>query len=182
MRAVKRDEIFDHMTYEERRDKIRYLAMQAKEKRRMHLGENLTFLFENTATIRYQIMEMIRAEKLSKETQIKHEIDTYNDLLGGEGQLGCTLLIEYEDPSERDIMLKELKSLPEHIYLVLSNGERSYAHYDKKQLNNERLSSVQFLKFNCPQPPIAIGADHSLMTLEQELSEEQKRILKMDLK
>ena len=75
--------------------------MQAKDARRVHVGRHLTFLFENHETIRYQVQEMTRAERMVKEADIRHEIDTYNELLGQGGDLGCTLLIEIDDPAER---------------------------------------------------------------------------------
>src|SRR5262249_19603110 len=96
--------------------------MVAKEARRVHVGEHLTLLFENRETVRYQIQEMMRTERLVKEAEIQHEIDTYNELLGGPGELGCTLLIELDDPELRREKLQEWWSLPEEIYLVLEDG------------------------------------------------------------
>src|SRR5262245_26599066 len=102
MRKVQRTDILDYETYGEQRDELRRVAMAEKDRRRVHVGESLTFLFENTATMRYQILEMVRAERIVKEKDIQHEIDTYNEVLGGEGELGATLLIEIDDRAERD--------------------------------------------------------------------------------
>ena len=85
MKPVERSEIVDYVTYEEGRDAFRDEVMAAKSRRRVHLGEYLTLLMENHLTVQYQIQEMIRAERIVKEADIQREIDTYNELLGGEG-------------------------------------------------------------------------------------------------
>src|SRR5437667_9878506 len=96
---VKRAEIVDYVTYEDMRAQFRAEVMKAKELRRIHIGEYLTLLFENHLTVRYQIQEMVRAERLVRESDIVYEIDTYNELLGDEGEVGCTPLIALEYPA-----------------------------------------------------------------------------------
>ena len=81
MRPVKREEILDYITYTEKRSELQTSVLKQKEPRRIHLGESLTFLFENTDTVRYQIQEMMKAEQIVKEEAIQHEINTYNELL-----------------------------------------------------------------------------------------------------
>ena len=79
MRPVKREEILDYITYTEKRSELQSSVLKQKEPRRIHLGESLTFLFENTDTVRYQIQEMMKAEQIVKEEAIQHEINTYNE-------------------------------------------------------------------------------------------------------
>ncbi|HCP33666.1 MAG TPA: DUF3501 domain-containing protein, partial [Deltaproteobacteria bacterium] len=86
MKPVQREEILDYVTYGEKRNEIQLSVLKQKEPRRIHLGEYLTFLFENTETIRYQIQEMMRVEQIVKEEAIQHEIKTYNELIGEEGE------------------------------------------------------------------------------------------------
>ena len=147
MKAVTREEILDYVTYTEQRDAIRASAMAAKDLRRVHAGPHLTFLFENRETIRYQILEMVRSEQMVREADIRHELDTYNAVLGREGELGATLLIEIEDPERRDLLLRRWRDLPGHIALVLEDGTRVPARWDALQMSEEKLSSVQFLIF-----------------------------------
>ena len=104
MQKVLRGEILDFVTYEERRAELRTAAMAEKAVRRVHVGQNLTFLFENTTTVRYQILEMVRAERMVRESDIAHEIETYNELLGGPGELGCTLLVEIPTAEELSLI------------------------------------------------------------------------------
>ena len=147
MPKVQRSELLDFLTYGEQRDRIRAEAMAAKALRRVHLGEHLTFLFENHTTIRYQILEMVRAEQIVKESQIQHELDTYNAVLGDDGELGCTLLIEIRDAAERAILLHTWRGLPGHIFMTFTDGTCEAARFDQEQMSDEKLSSVQFLKF-----------------------------------
>jgi hypothetical protein len=105
-------------------------VLVAKEVRRVHLGEHFTLLFENRLTVRYQIQEMMRVERIVREADVQHEIDTYNELLGGPGELGCTLLIEIDDADERAAKLAKWHGLPARFYLALPDGRRVYARMD----------------------------------------------------
>lgn len=183
MKPVERGEIIDYATYEEQRDALRAEAMAAKALRRVHIGEYLTLLFENHLTMRYQIQEMVRTERMVKEADIQHEIDTYNELLGGEGELGCTLLIEIEDPAVRNVKLKEWWNLPEKIYLLLEDGTRVPATFDERQRGDDRVSSVQYLKFDTGgHVPIAAGVDLPGLQVETRLSDEPRQALAEDLR
>lgn len=182
MKRVERREIADYVTYEDERNAFRDEVMRIKALRRIHIGEHITLLFENHATVRYQIQEMIRAERIVRESDIRHEIDTYNELLGKDGELGCTLMIEIEDPVLRDQKLREWWDLPEKVYLLLENGARVRATFDERQRGNGRLSSVQYLKFDTKgQVPIAAGVDLSGLQMEVRLTEEQRQALRADL-
>lgn len=183
MKPVDRSEILDHVTYTERRDALRPPALAAKAARRVVLAEGtLTFLFENHETVRYQVQEMMRAEQIVREADILHELETYNELLGGPGELGCTLLIGIDDPDERAKKLGEWLALPEHVYAELADGTRVRATFDPRQVGEERLSSVQYLKLPVgPQAPVAIGIDLPGLTAHQVLTEDQRRALAEDL-
>ena len=182
MRPVERCEIVDYVTYEEQRSAIREQVLRVKESRRIHVGDHLTFLFENAETVRYQVQEMMRAEKIVKESDIQYEINTYNELLGSEGELGCVLLIEYASPEERDVQLRKLLGLPEKLYALLEDGRRIPAKLDARQIGDDRLSSVQYLKFDTGgATPVALGSDHPHLTLEAHLSPEQRQALTEDL-
>jgi hypothetical protein len=184
MRTVTRDEIVDYVTYEERRGEVRASAMRAKDARRVHVGPHLTFLFENHETIRYQVQEMMRAERMVKEADIRHEIETYNEVLGGPGEVGCTLLIELDDPAERAEKLVKWIALPKHLYAKRADGTRAYARYDQRQVGDTRVSSVQYLKFEVGgQAPLAVGCDHPDPELRHEaaLTDAQRAALQHDL-
>jgi hypothetical protein len=183
-RTLERGEVVDHVTYEERRGAIRDSVMKAKALRRVHVGPHLTFLFENHETIHYQVQEMMRAERMVREADIVHEIETYNELLGGPGELGCSLLVELDDPEERAKKLTRWLDLPKHLYVRQADGTKVYARYDERQVGETRVSSVQYLKFVVgSEAPVAVGCDHPDPELNQEtaLSAEQRAALKADL-
>jgi hypothetical protein len=132
--------------------------------------------------MKYQIQEMVRTERMVKEADIKHEVDTYNELLGGSGELGCTLLIEIEDPAVRKEKLAQWWRLPEKIYLQMEDGTRIWATFDERQRGADRVSSVQYLKFDTKQRvPVAVGVDLPELQAETMLTEEQREALREDL-
>lgn len=182
MRPVRREEILPLEAYERSRGEIRPAVLEVKRPRRVHVGEHLTLLFENTATIRYQVQEMVKAERMTREADIRHELETYNELLGGRGELGATLLIEITDPAERDLRLREWLGLPSRLYLRLEDGTRVRARFDERQVGEDRLSSVQYLKFDVQgRVPAAAGVDLPALTVESPLSAEQREALRQDL-
>ena len=182
MRKVTRDDILDLESYERERPQLRSRLMKIKARRRVHLGEHLTFLFENFETMRYQVQEMLRIEGRSSEDAIEHELKTYNELLPEDGSLGCTLLIEIDDEAERASKLTAWIDLPKHLYLELEDGTRSQAEFDERQVGDERLSSVQYLRFSCGGiAPVAIVSALEGLELRAELSPVQKKALAADL-
>ena len=183
-KTVRRDEIVDYVTYEERREEVRASAMRAKDARRVHVGPHLTLLFENHETMLYQVQEMMRAERMVKEADIRHEIETYNELLGGPGDVGCTLLVELADPKERAEKLTRWLALPKHLYARRRDGQKAYARFDERQVGDARVSSVQYLKFAVgEEAPLAVGSDHPDPELRHEtpLTEAQRAALQGDL-
>lgn len=185
MQPVQRESLLDYVTYEERREAIRREVLAQKAPRRVHVGGVLTFLFENTDTVRYQVQEMMRVERIVKEADIQHELATYNELLGGPGELGATLLIEIDDPAERDRCLRAWLELPWHVYVEVAGAEgpeRVYARFDERQIGEERLSSVHYIKFDTGgRVPRAVGVDLQGLEVESVLAPEQVAALAQDL-
>ena len=182
MRRVRREEIMEPATYERSRQELRAAILEAKRPRRLHVCGALTLLFENTATIRYQIQEMVRAEKLTRDEDVRHELDTYNEVLGGKGELSATLLIELPDPAERDLKLREWLALPTHLYLALEDGTKVRPSFDPRQVGEDRLSSVQYLKFDVRgRVPVAVGSDLPALAVEAALTAAQRDALRKDL-
>jgi hypothetical protein len=182
MRPVERAEILDYVTYGEQREQIREAALRAKSVRRILVGEHFTFLFENHETVRYQVQEMMRVEKIVKENEIQHELDTYNELIHAEGTLGCTLLIGIDDEAERDVKLREWLGLNDHIYARMADDTRVGPEWDPRQVGDTRLSSVQYLSFPLgPEAPVAFGISMPGIEVETELSDIQRQALQDDL-
>jgi hypothetical protein len=182
MKMVQRDEIVDYVSYEENRRAFQEEVFAAKARRRIHLGDCFTFLFENALTVRYQVQEMMRAEKIVREKDIHHELETYNRLLGGDGELGCCFMIEIENPQKRELKLREWIDLPKHIFAELQDGAKVYARFDPAQVGVDRLSSVQYLKFPVHGlAPAALGTDLPGCETKVFLVDDQKAALQDDL-
>jgi hypothetical protein len=141
-----RKEILPFDQYEILRPRLHPLFIAEKERHRLDLGDHLTLLFENGQTVWYQIEEMLRTEKITGEAAIRHEIDTYNELLARPAELTATLLIQYTEPNQRDAALRELLGLERHVRIVLDQ-QREAARFDLRQMSTERISSVQFVRF-----------------------------------
>lgn len=146
MRPVKRSEILDNDAFTAQRGRLQQQVLACKAARRVHLGKELTFLFENQLTVRWQVQEMCRVEGITSDAAIAHELETYNALLPGGSELSATLLIEIEDAFTRDVRLRELRGLHEHIALEIDGEEPAHAIFDTEQFNEARISSVQFVR------------------------------------
>lgn len=182
MKKVTREEVRNRKDYESIRNEFRTSVMAQKEKRRIHVGPYLTFLFENHDTVLYQVQEMMRTESMDDEAAIQHEIDTYNEILGPKGELGCTLLIGVDDAAKRAELLSRWLHLPETLYVKTRNGQRIAAQFDPRQVGEDRISSVQYLKFSVgDQVPEALGCSHPDFNLEVPLTPDQSVALCADL-
>ncbi len=179
--------------WERLRPVLRPLFIHEKERRRLRVGEHLTFLFENTRSVWYQVEEMLRVERITADDAIAHELDTYNDLIPREDELSATMLIEYEDAAERDAALKALVGLERHVHLIA--GDRKVAaSFSEAQISTEAVSSVQFVRFVLPRGlgeklvglaasgRLAIEVDHPAMSATAIISEELASSLFEDLK
>ena len=183
MRPVLRSQILDRARYERTRSFSQGAVMEIKRRRRIHVGSCLTFLFENTTTIWYQIQEMLRVEHIDRESDIQHELATYNALLGTTGQLGCCLLIEIDDPVLRDRRLREWRALPAYVYMRCEGGATVRPTVDPDQINEHRISAVQYLKFHLDDwRPLALGCDLPGLVAETKLTRAQRDALNDDLR
>ena len=185
MALVTRNEILDYVSYTDKRPEVRPAILAAKELRRFVLAENrLTFLLENHDTVWYQIQEMMRVERIVREKDIQHEIDTYNELCTANGILRGCLLISILDPVERSAKLCEWVGLIEGLYVKLEDGTKVRAIPDGRQIDDGKLSAVQYLHFDVKgHTPVAIGCDFAVDNLsdEQALTAEQQREIGADL-
>lgn len=185
MKRVSRSDLLDYQTYADKRSQLRKEVLDQKRPRRIHVGPHLTFLFENFHTVRYQVQEMMRVEQIVRESDIEHELATYNELLGGPGELGCTLLIEIDDPAGRDDKLRAWTGLNEHLYVETESGKRVAPTFDARQVGEGgRLSSVQYLKFDTGgEAPVAVGCSFDAPELHHraQLAPAQQSALVSDL-
>lgn len=141
------DEILDLGDYERQREGIRAKAMAARAARRITVGPAATFSFESRETLRYQIQEILRAERIAKPVDVLHEIETYSELLPSADELSATLMFEFPDPAERNERLAALVGVETHLRLEIDGAGSSAATFDQRQLDAEKVSAVQFIRF-----------------------------------
>jgi hypothetical protein len=191
MKKISKSDILGLEHWVRLRAVLRPLFIHEKERRRLAVGSHLTFLFENTATVWYQIEEMIRSEGMTDEDAIQHEIDTYNELIPAPGAISATLLIEFAEARERDAALRRLVGLEKHLWLKL--GElKAPLKFDDRQMSSERVSAVQFVQFEVGMDneaflklaltnQIAIQADHPYLGAEAKIVGDLASALAEDL-
>jgi hypothetical protein len=146
MKPIILKEILPYEQYEILRPRLRPLFIAEKDRRRLAVGENLTLLFENGQTVWYQVQEMIRTERITDEAAIRHEIDTYNELLPRPGEIAATMLLEFTDVSTRNSTLRALIDINRHLSISIGS-RRQLARFDERQMDAQRVSSVQFVRF-----------------------------------
>jgi hypothetical protein len=147
MKPLQFEEILSVEEYALQRERIRPAMISLKSRRRLHVGEHMTLHFENRDTVFYQIQEMIRAEHITAREAILHELETYNELMPGPRELSATLMVEYATAEERERELPKLLGLDRCVSLVIGDQSPCPARFDSRQFDSERLSSVQFVKF-----------------------------------
>jgi hypothetical protein len=146
MKPVQRSEVMDLAAYEQVREHFRRRIIDLKRKRRVALGPNMTAVFENRDTALFQIQEMLRTERITREDAILHEIETYNDLVPGPAELSATIFVEYPDTAERDRMLVALDGLEKHFYLEVG-GDRVAARSETRGIQPGRTTAVHYVKY-----------------------------------
>ena len=147
--AIRRDSLLTLEAYARQRRDFRARVLAHKKRRTLHLGEHLTLQFEDELTIRYQVQEMLRIERIFEETGIQGELDAYNPLVPDGHNWKATMLIEYPDADERRRMLSALKGVATRVWAQVQGCERinPVADEDLERENGEKTSSVHFLRF-----------------------------------
>ena len=190
MQKIKTKDIKNLKKYSKERDDIRKYILGVKAPRRVILGPYLNFLFENRDTMLYQIQEMIYTEGITNKKGTQHEVDTYNKMIPEAYELKATLLIELDNSEVRKVKLSELVGLEKEIYLLIDGKHKVTVAYDKEQIGEAKLSSVQFLTFHLGEKiaqdflktnSVEIMTSHPACSYRAALSEEQLAALKSDM-
>ncbi len=150
MRPLSLEEIVARDRYAALRPAYRDAIIDHKRNRRLAVGERVTLLFEDRETLRFQVQEMVWVEGIGEPEKIQREIDVYNELMPGDRELSATLFIEITDLAEIRPELERLVGLNEHVALSLGTGrdaEAIPARFDAMQLEQDRISAVQYIRF-----------------------------------
>jgi len=187
MRNLEWKDLWPPPVYEGVRDQFRREVIAAKEARRVTVGPFMTFVFENRLTVKFQIQEILRAERMTDEAQIRDELEGFNSMLPGPGELSATLLVELSgEDREVKSQLSRLTGLGGHLWLE-AGGKRSRAAMEGGRDDGQRVAAVQYVRFPVPDlsafhwGPTALVVDHPAYTHRQELSNAVRQSLAQDL-
>lgn len=147
MEKLERKDIVNINEYEMIRPEYREKIIAMKRNRRVHAGEQITFVFENRETVKFQIQEMMRIGKLNKDEDIQKEIDAYNNLIPLENELSATMMIEITEPESIIFEMEKLTGLSDHVFLVIDEEHRIKGEFDDNQKCGEHISTVQYVRF-----------------------------------
>jgi len=190
--VIAKESLLSLETYAKQRNEFRAKVMEHKKRRTVRLGEHLTLQFEDELTIRYQVQEMLRIERIFEEEGIQGELDAYNPLIPDGANWKATMLIEYPDPDERRRMLGVLKGIERRVWVQIDGANRVYAIADEdlERETEEKTSSVHFLRFELSAAmrdqlrkgaEVKVGVDHPKYTAAVELAPEVRAALASDL-
>jgi hypothetical protein len=171
MPRIERGSLLSLEAYARERNAFRARVIEHKKLRTVALGDHLTLIFEDELTIRYQIQEMLRIERIFEDDGIQGELEAYNPLVPDGTNLKATMMIEYPDVDERRRALAQLKGIEDRVWVQVGEGARVYAIADEdlERETGEKTSAVHFLRFELDAAAratlaggagLAIGVDH----------------------
>jgi len=186
MSAIARDSLLSLEQYARERAAFRARVIAHKKTRTLALGPNVTLVFEDELTIRYQIQEMLRIERTFEEAGIQDELDAYNPLVPDGRNWKATMLIEFPDEAERKTWLARLIGVEDRVWVRVAGFEPVFAIADEdlERENAEKTSSVHFLRFELGPArvaalqagaPLAAGIDHPNYTVTVDVVPEAVR-------
>lgn len=190
---ISRDSLMSLEVYAKKRVEFRKQVIEHKKHRTVHLGNHVTLLFEDEMTLRYQVQEMLRIEKIFEEEGIQSELDAYNPLCPDGSNFKATMLIEYENVADRKAALAKLIGIEDRLFVQVEGQPRVYAIADEDldRENDEKTSAVHFVRFELTADMKAalkggaqmmIGCDHPNYPVHvEELPQETLAALLKDL-
>ncbi len=188
---IDKSDLLNIIDYEKQRDNYRQELISYKKNRRFKLGPNILMTFENMKTMKFQIQEMMRAERMVHDSQIEEEIDVYNPLIPKGNELSATLFIEITDPEKIRPVLDSFIGLTEGVNVYFEfNGEKVAAVFEEGREKEDNISSVHYIrfpftsaqknKFASDPNAISINIDYNSYTHSVELSQEMIESLSND--
>lgn len=191
MQKLAVSDIADLRAYERERDEFRSEIIAMKRHRRIGVGALLTVVFENTATMRFQIQEMARVERILTDDAIEHEVHTYNELIPDDGELSATMFIEITEPDTLREWLPKLVGIEDHVSIVVNDAPSRAVEQDAERLTRaDTTSSVHYLKFSFTdeqqaefaEGPVRIVVDHPAYEADVVLDDTQRAELAGDFR
>ena len=187
MRKLELKDLWPLPVYEGVRHQFRREVIAAKQLRRIAVGPFMTFVFENLLTVKFQVQEILRAERIADEQQVREELEGFNTMLPDRSELSATLLIELSgSDAEVKAELARLTGLGNHLWIEIG-GARSQGVMEGGRDDGQRVSAVQYVRFRVADVsalqtgPAALVVDHPAYPHRQELRDAVRASLAHDL-
>jgi len=193
MAALRREDLYSLEEYARIRDAFRREVMDHKRDRKVALGPNATLYFEDLLTMKYQVQEMLRVERIFEEQGIQEELSAYNPLIPDGSNFKATFMLEYTDVEKRRQALAALRGVEDRVWVQVDSHDKVWAIADEdmERDSGEKTSSVHFLRFELSSEMVAalksgsglsMGIDHPALRVElSPLPEHNQRALIADL-
>jgi hypothetical protein len=192
MAKLTRDDLFSLEEYAEVRPKFRAEVMDHKKSRQVPIGPNATLYFEDAVTMKYQVQEMLRIERIFEREAIEEELDAYNPLIPDGSNWKATFMVEFPDIEERRQALAELIGIEDKVWVQAGDEDKVFAIADEdlERENADKTSSVHFVRFQLPAATlqaiksgaaIRMGIDHPEYSYEITLDDTRRAALAADL-
>ena len=149
MNKLKKSDLLSLEEYNSNRERLRGQVLALKKDRKVQIGSNVTLLFENSDTIKYQVQEMLRIEEIFEQNGIEGQLATYNSLIPDGSNLKATMLIQFPDEVIRKEKLGQLIGIEHKVWLQVGENDRIFAIADEdlERKTEEKTSAVHFLRF-----------------------------------
>lgn len=192
MKKLVKEELYGLEEYSNKRDEYRQKVRAHKLNRIVRIGENVSLHFEDYLTMRYQVQEMLRAEKIFDSAGIIEEIETYNPLIPDGQNWKATMMIQFDNAGDRKVALEKMIGIERATWVQVAGFDKVYpiANEDLERETNEKTSSVHFLRFELSEQMVAAaksglaikaGVDHPAYQHEVILPENIRKSLVSDL-
>ena len=191
--TLTRSDLWSLEEYASRRQTFRAEVIAHKKLRNIALGPHATLYFEDRLTIRYQIQEMLRVERIFEAAEIEEELESYNPLIPDGSNWKATFMIEYGDAEERKVALATMGGIEQTVWVrVGESGEKVFAitNEDMERTRDEKAAAVHFMRFELGDSDIAslksgeslfMGIDHGSLPGTYEVTADQRTALIADL-
>lgn len=148
MKTIRLQDVIPYEEYERQRNTFRAKIIALKQRRRISLGPLITMVFENRDTLRFQVQEMIRAERIIDPVKVQDELDVYNALLPQQNELSATLLIEITDEAKVKENLDQFMGLDHgEKVAITAGGEAAFGEFEGGRSHETKISAVHFVRF-----------------------------------
>lgn len=191
--TLTRSDLWSLEEYAGRRQEFRAQVIAHKKRRNIALGPHATLYFEDQLTMKYQIQEMLRVERIFEAAEIEEELASYNPLIPDGCNWKATFMIEYGDVEERKVALATMGGIEQTVWVrVGDRGEKIFAitNEDMERTRDEKAAAVHFMRFELRNSDIAglktgaplfMGIDHGALPGSYEVSADQRAALIEDL-